>query len=115
MRLKVSPITLTTALSRLSTVYKLARGYKSLPCSTSLVEFSRIGFGGSPLSEKNPSETVRKGVRVTSEASILVVSSNKIELLGLFSSAFEASGRSYQDFSDSLRGGLLGNQEGQRA
>src|SRR5215218_548669 len=28
-----------------------------------------------------PRETVRKGVRVTSEASILVVSSNKIELL----------------------------------
>src|SRR5829696_7991888 len=54
------------------------------------------------VSENNPSETVRKGVRVTSEASILVVSSNKIELLGLFSSVFEASGRSYQDFSDSL-------------
>jgi|SRR5215207_11185236 len=55
------------------------------------------------MSQENaPRETVRKGVRVTSEASILVVSSNKIELLGLFSSGFEASGRSYQDFSDSL-------------
>ena len=39
---------------------------------------------------------------MTSEASILVVSSNEIELLGLISSGFEASGRSYQDFSDSL-------------
>jgi hypothetical protein len=61
------------------------------------------------VSRNAPRETVRKGVIVTSEASILVVSSNKIELLGLFSSGFEASGRSYQDFSDSLRRVLLGN------
>src|SRR5215212_6501019 len=72
-------------------------------------EFPRMELIGSPVSENEPRETVRKGVRVTSEASILVVSSNEIELLGLFSSVFEASGRSYQDFSDSLRRVLLGN------
>ena len=40
-----------------------------------------VATDGMGVSENNPSETVRKGVRVTSEASILVVSSNEIELL----------------------------------
>src|SRR5829696_2711451 len=43
-----------------------------------------------------------KGVRVASEASILVVSSNGIELLGPVSSVFRLQSRAYQDFSDSL-------------
>src|ERR687890_2865223 len=46
---------------------------------------------GSPVSEKTPSETVRKGVRVASEAFILVVSSSEIGPLRAFSSVFEAS------------------------
>src|SRR5215208_146620 len=41
-----------------------------------------------------PRETVRIGVRVASEASILVVSSNEIELLGPVSAVFGASVRS---------------------
>ena len=56
-----------------------------------------------------PRETVRKGVRVASEASILVVSSNEIGLLGPDSSVFRLQSRAYQDFSDGLRRGVLGN------
>jgi len=46
------------------------------------------------VSENTCSETVLKGVRVAYEASILVVSSSEIELLGPVSSVFEASVRS---------------------
>src|SRR5918997_1983469 len=48
------------------------------------------------------SETVRKGVRGASEASILVAPSNEIELLGPVSSVFEVSIQSLARFSDSL-------------
>ena len=54
------------------------------------------------VSENNPSETVRKGTRVASEGSILVVSTNGIELLGPVSSVFRLQSRAYQDFSDTL-------------
>ena len=47
-----------------------------------------------PLFTESPTETVRKGVRGASEASILVAPSNEIELLGPVSSVFEASVRS---------------------
>ena len=51
-----------------------------------------------------PRETVRKGVRGASEASILVAPSNEIELLGPVSSVFEASVRSLSGlFGQSLR------------
>ena len=53
-------------------------------------ELPRTSFGGSLVSENEPSETVRKGVRGTSEASILVVFTSEIELLGPVSSVFEA-------------------------
>ena len=49
------------------------------------------GFCREKLERVLPRETVRKGVRVASEASILVVSSNEIELLGPVSAVFEAS------------------------
>lgn len=57
-------------------------------------EFPRRPNTGSPVSENSTSETVRKGVRVASEAIVLVDSSSEIELLGPVSSVFEASVRS---------------------
>jgi hypothetical protein len=49
-----------------------------------------------------PSETVRKGARDGTGASILVVSNSEIELLGPVSAVCEASCLASEDFSDSL-------------
>ena len=51
---------------------------------------SVLGVRAVPLFTELPRETVRKGVRGTSEASILVVFTSEIELLGPVSSVFEA-------------------------
>jgi hypothetical protein len=68
-------------------------GATVLATCTKTVVFD-AGLSALRVSENRISETVRKGVRVASEASILVVSSNKIELLGRVSAVFEASVRS---------------------